>query len=406
VISARIVDFLMSLGVLGLISSTIFNGLVFAGVYRFVATRRKRRKMAEGNFYPPVSLLKPLHGAEPNLEAHIVSFFEQDYANYEILFAARHTSDPGLRTARRVAARYPSVPVKFLVTGERTYINAKVSSLEKMAAVANTDIFIISDSDVRVTPNYIREVVAPFANAKVGAVTCLYRGVAAEGPWAKLEAAGMSVEMTAGVLVANLIEGMQFALGPTMAVRRSCVQQMGGFAFLGPYCADDFVLGNEIAALGYDVVLSDHVIDHVVLNLSFAASVKHQVRWMKSTRFSRPKGHFGTSLTFALPFGLIAGFAAWCMNRPHLALALVAYSIVARMVMALVVGFTVVSERRLLRTALLYPLRDLLGFLYWAASYSSSTVVWRGQIYRLTEGGLMQAATESSQPEQEPAMMA
>ena len=172
--------------------------------------------MARPDFSPPVTLLKPgLHGDEPNLDAHIASFFEQNYRNYEILFCARNSNDPGLRIARKVAARYPSVPVKFLATGERTHINAKVSSLEKMAAAANTDIFIISDSDVRVTPNYIREVVAPFANAKVGAVTCLYRGVADEGLWSKLEAAGMSVEMTSGVLVANMMEGMQFTLGPT-----------------------------------------------------------------------------------------------------------------------------------------------------------------------------------------------
>ena len=158
--------------------------------------------------------------------------------------------------------------------------------------------------------------------------------------------------------------------------------------------------------MGYEVVLSEHVIDHVVLNLAFAASIKHQVRWMKSTRFSRPKGHFGTSLTFALPFGLIAGFAAWCMHRPYLGLALVAYSIVARAVMAAVIGAGVVEDRNLLRTTLLLLLRDLLGFFFWAASYTSSRVLWRGQVYRLTEGGLMQAVTDTTQPETEQAMTA
>lgn len=389
------IGFLLGLGILGLISSTVFNGIVFAGVQRFRAARRKARETASRDFHPPVSLLKPLHGAEPNLDAHIASFFEQDYPYYEILFCARNANDPGLQIAQHVAARYPSVPVKFLSTGDETYINAKVSSLEKMAAAANTDIFIISDSDVRVTPDYIREVVAPFAREKVGAVTCLYRGVADKGLWSKLEAAGMSIEMTAGVLAANLMEGMQFMLGPTMAVRRNCVSEMGGFAFLGPYCADDFVLGNRVAALGHEVVLSHHVIDHIVLNLSLGASVKHQVRWMKSTRFSRPKGHFGTSLTFAVPFGLLAGVAAWGLGRPQLGLALLAYSIVARGVMAAVIGAAVVDERRLLRTVLLYPLRDFLGFCYWAASYASSKILWRGQVYRLVEGGLMQIAEEA-----------
>ena len=392
-IFARIAMILMGLGVLGLISSTVFNGLVFAGAYRFAMARRKRLKAQQRDFRLSVSLLKPLYGDEPNLDAHIASFFEQDYPNFEILFCARTENDAGLQTARRVAARYPAIPAKFLTTGEPSYINAKVSSLELMAAAASTDIFIISDSDVRVTPNYIRDVVAPFADAKVGAVTCLYRGVADEGPWAKLEAAGMSIEMTSGVLAANLMEGMQFTLGPTMAVRRGCVNEMGGFGFLGPYCADDFVLGNQIAARGHEVVLSDHVIDHIVLNLSFAASVKHQVRWMKSTRFSRPKGHFGTALTFAVPFGLLSGFAAWSLHMPYLALAFILYVIVARAVMAAVVGKTVVDEHHLLRTTLLYPLRDLMGFFYWAASYTSSKIVWRGRVYRLTEGGLMQAVS-------------
>jgi ceramide glucosyltransferase len=406
VISTRIIALLMGLGVLGLISSTVFQGMAFASAYRFAMARRKRRKTAQTDFCPPVSLLKPLHGEEPNLEAHIASFFEQDYPHYEILFCARNVNDPGLQIARRVAARYPSIPAKFLFTGERTYINAKVSSLEKMANAANTDIFIISDSDVRVTPNYIREVAAPFARKNVGAVTCLYRGIADMGLWSKLEAAGMSIEMTSGVLVANMMEGMKFTLGPTMAVRRSCVDEMGGFGYLGPFCADDFVLGNQVAEYGHEVVLSDHVIDHVVLNLSFTASVKHQVRWMKSTRFSRPKGHFGTSLTFAVPFGLLACLAAWAMGLPHLGLALLGYSILARSIMAAVLGSVVIEERRLLRTTLLYPLRDLMGFFYWAASYTDSHVVWRGQVYRLTEGGLMLSAAEDTQQEREPVVTA
>jgi ceramide glucosyltransferase len=207
----------------------------------------------------------------------------------------------------------------------------------------------------------------------------------------------MSIEMTAGVLVANLMEGMQFTLGPTMAARRSCVDEIGGFGFLGPYCSDDFVLGNQIAGHGHEVVLSEHVIDHIVLNLSFIASVKHQVRWMKSTRFSRPKGHFGTALTFAVPFGLLAGVAALALHMPYLGLAVILYAALARSLMAAVVGRIVVDERHLLRTALIYPLRDLMGFFYWAASYTSSKILWRGRIYRLTEGGLMQAVGSDGQ---------
>src|SRR5579875_1972743 len=343
------IKLLLGLGLFGLFTSTVFSGIVLAGVLRFVRRRRAalRRGPSDGSFCPPVSLFKPLHGGEPNLEEHLATFFEQDYPTYEILFGARVATDEGLQTARRVALRYPQVPVKYVLTGEPWHINAKVCTLELMEKAAAHDIFIISDSDVRVAPNYIREVVAPFAEAKVGAVTCLYRGVADKGLWAKLEAAGMSVEMTAGVLAADLMEGMQFTLGPTMAARRDCVREMGGFTLLGPYCADDFVLGNAIASKGHTVVLSTHVIDHLILNSGFLDSQKHQVRWMKSTRFSRPKGHFGTSLTFSVPFGLLVCGAAMAMHHPLLGLALLAYSVVSRMALAFLVAGTVVEDKHL-----------------------------------------------------------
>jgi ceramide glucosyltransferase len=377
---------LFDLGLFGLLTSTIFAILALVGLLRFL---RQRLVPAAVSFAPPVSLLKPLDGSEPNLEAHIESFFSQSYPRFEILFCTRSAADAGLEIARRVSARYPHIPARFLSTGDETYINAKVSSLELMDAAARHDIFIISDSDVRVAPNYIREVIAPFADEKVGAVTCLYRGVADQGLWSKLEAAGMSVEMTSGVLTANLLEGMKFALGPTMAVRRSCVQRMGGFGVLGPYCSDDFLLGAQVAAQGKTVVLSHHVIDHIILNLSFAASLQHQTRWMKSTRFSRPLGHLGTALTFSVPFGVLACLASTAMHRPVLGLSLLAYSIVNRMVLAALVGSQAVRERHLLRTILLYPVRDFLGFCCWAASYLGSTILWRGRRYRLSRGGLM-----------------
>ncbi len=262
---------LLSLGVFGLITSTVYGIMVVAGVLYF----RRHRPVADGAFTPPVSLLKPLHGAEPNLAEHLEGFFRQDYPAYEILFCARTLNDAGLKIARDVAARNPTIPARFLTSGEPPFANAKVASLDRMAKAAQHSILIVSDSDVRVTPEYLRAVVAPLADEKVGLVTCPYRGVPSPAPpagnprsaalWAQLEGAGMSIEMTAGVLVANMLEGMQFALGPTMAVRSACVEEMGGFRALGQYCADDFLLGNLIAAKGHRVVFSHHAIDHIVL---------------------------------------------------------------------------------------------------------------------------------------------
>lgn len=376
----------LDIGLLGLITSTGFIVLTIVGLLRFL---RQRPAQPTPSFAPPVSLLKPLHGAEPDLEPHLESFFRQDYPSFEILFCARSADDAGLAIARRVADRHPEVPARFFFTGPGPYINAKVSSLELMEAHAQHEFLIVSDSDVRVTPAYIREVVAPFVDGSVGAVTCLYRGVPNGSLWSRIEAAGMSVEMTSGVLTASLLEGMKFALGPTMAVRRDCVRKMGGFGVLGPYCSDDFLLGANVAAQGSTVVLSHHVIDHIILNLSFLASLHHQTRWMRSTRFSRPLGHLGTALTFSIPFGIFAAAAALGLRQPNLAIALLAYSVAQRMILAALVGGLAVRERHLLRTILLYPLRDLLGFFCWLASYAGSSVLWRGCRYRLSRGGLM-----------------
>ena len=292
-----------------------------------------------------------------------------------------------------MAARYPQIPAKFLSTGEPPYINAKVASMELMEKSAAHDILVISDSDVRVTPDYLRAVALPFADEKVGGMCCLYRGIAAGGGlWARLEAVGMSVEMTAGVLVARMMEGMQFVLGPTMAFRRDVIRQMGGFKVTADYCADDFVLGNETYKLGQTVVLSHHAIDHIVINLSLMASLKHQVRWMKSTRFSRPKGHFGTALTFSMPFGLLGLLAGVVLGHVWWGVALMAWAIASREALSIAVGRMVVRDPSWFNLLVLYPVRDLMGFFFWAASYMGSRILWRGRVFQLLPGGKMRAA--------------
>jgi ceramide glucosyltransferase len=387
---------LVALAVFGLIASTVFTGIVLAAVPTYLRERRAAlAQLAQRpGFTPPLTLLKPLHGAEPDLETHLATFFQQDYPEYEILFCARSEIDPGLDVARHVAAQYPHIPVQFLATGgQPDYINDKVISMERMEAAAAHDILVISDSDVRVTPDYLRAVALPFADPHVGGITCPYRGIAAEGGlWAQLEAVGMSIEMTAGVLAARLMEGMQFTLGPTMAFRRETIRRMGGFRVTADYCADDFVLGNETWKGGESVVLSHHAIDHMVINADFISSLKHQVRWMKSTRFSRPKGHFGTALTFSIPFGLLGLAACGALHHLELGIGLLAWALATRLALALAVGRAVVRDRSWFGPLILYPIRDLMGFCFWAASYSSSRILWRGRVFELLPGGKMRAA--------------
>jgi ceramide glucosyltransferase len=385
---------ILGLAFFGLFTSTVFALMALAAVQAYVGERRLLAERAAAQTYsPPLSLLKPLHGAEPGLEANLESFFTQDYRHYEILFCARFADDPGLETARRVAARYPRIPVQFLTTGEPPSINAKAASMALMESMATHQILVISDSDVRVCKQYLRDVALPFADQSVGAMCCLYRGVAAQGGlWARLEAVGMSVEMTAGVLVARLVEGMQFVLGPTMAFRRETIRRIGGFKVTADYCADDFILGHETFKLGQKVVLSHHVIDHMVLNSNLRASLKHQVRWMKSTRFSRPRGHLGTALTFSMPFGLAGWAASVWLGHPWLGLALFGWGLVSRWVLSIGVGRRVVRDRSWFGLLVLYPVRDLMGFGFWVASYWGRRVLWRGHVYELLPGGRMRAA--------------
>jgi ceramide glucosyltransferase len=390
--------FLIVVSIIGIFTSTVYALLVAAGALRLAA---RRRRLSPAAFTPPVSLLKPLHGSEPDLESHLQSFFEQEYPKFEIIFCARSEQDPGLEIARRVAARYPAIRSKFLCSGNAPYANAKVWSLERMQSAAAYSFFVVSDSDVSVTPGYLAAVMAPFADERVGMVTCLYRGVPGSSFWSQLEAVGMSVEMSAGVLVAEMLEGMKFALGPTMVVRRKSLDAAGGFRALGPYHADDFMLGSRISSSGHRVVLSTHTIDHHVLNSSLLASVLHQVRWMKSTRFSRPKGHFGTALTFSMPYGLLALGVAWGFHRPWLGVVLLLWSWASRVALGGLVGRLVVAEPRLLRSSLLYPLRDLLGFCYWVASYVSNQVRWRGEVYNLLQDGFMRNDSQATEREPE-----
>ncbi len=259
-------------GSVWLISLVWIGGMVYCGLALWAARRFRSRSagqaIASAN-EPFVSLLN-----------------NQDYPSYEILFAAARADDPALDLARRLHLRYPHVPARFVVAGPAPGPNAKVYSLEKMAALAKADVLVISDSDVRVGPDYVRQVVKPFADPCVGVTTCIYRGAPGAGFWSRLEALAMSSTFMPGVLAAWAMEGMKFALGPTMAVRRECLDAIGGFAGMAGYLADDFLLGNWAARQGYRVVLSPYVVDHEVLGTGFVATFTHR-RGDTSDRASR-----------------------------------------------------------------------------------------------------------------------
>jgi len=212
--------------------------------------------------------------------------------------------------------------------------------------------------------------------------------VAAQGGfWARLEALGMSVEMTSGVLAAEMLEGMRFALGPSMAVRRRCITQIGGFEELGRYHAEDFMMGKLVAENGNEVVLAEDAVDHCIVNTKLGKSLAHQLNWMRSTRFSRPKGHLGTALTFGVPYGILTFVGASFLGKPWLGLAALAWTLLLRVLQSAIVGGMIVKDKAAIRQSWLYPLRDLLGACLWIASYTGRRVGWRGDSFELSSQG-------------------
>jgi ceramide glucosyltransferase len=375
---------LLCVALLGTLTSTIFLALVLAGFVKFRReTNAAKKNLKQVKQFPPVSVLKPVHGMEAQLWQNIESFFRQDYPNYEILFAADEADDAALSVVREVSARYLQIPCRILVTGKPPWPNPPAYCFSRMTEVAANEILVTSDSDVEVAPNYLKEVVAPLLDPAIGMATCVYRGKNVAGFWSGLTAIGMSVEMTAGVLVANLFEGIKFGLGPTIAVKKEAVKQIGGYEVLGHYFANDFMIGNLIDKAGYRVVLSYHTINHIVNQKNFQKMWNNQIRWAKSTRYSRPKGHLGSGLIFAVPFGLLGLLTATLLGKPILGFVLLGASILNRILESWVVGWGVVHDPVALKQLWLYPIRDLLGFVVWAASYTAARAVWRDNRYEL-----------------------
>ncbi len=357
--------------------------LLLAGfVYFRKDSRRQQREIPADWQLPAVSVLKPVHGLEARLRENVESFFCQDYPQYEILFAADQADDAALDVVREVSGRYPHIPCRILITG-RPWPNPVVYSFHCMAEAARYEILVTTDSDVEVDPGYLREVVSPLMELKAGMLTCVYRGKNVSGFFSGLTAIGMSVEMTAGVLVANLLEGMRFGLGPTTVVRKDALASVGGYEALKDYIAYDFAIGNLIAKAGYRVVLSGHIIDHVVNQKSFRQMWQNQLRWAQTTRHSRPKGHFGSGLVFAMPYGILGFLAAAGLGQWKLGILLLGAAVLNRLIEAWLAGWLVVRDPQIRHAPWLYPLRDLLGFAIWFASYLNLRYEWRDNRFEL-----------------------
>jgi ceramide glucosyltransferase len=362
----------------------VAGSLIYCVLTVIAAEHYSAVRPPQAEHLPPISVLKPLAGVDLGLEENLRSFFEQKYPNYELLFAVRSADDPAIGVVERLRAAFPAVPSTLIVTGEPPYPNAKVFSLHCMAAAARHDLLLMADSDVRVTPALLATIAAEFQDPKTGVVTCPYRAVAGASFWSRLEAIGLNTEFLGGVLVARLIEGMHFALGPTLAARRQALADIGGFDAVKDYLAEDFVLGKLAAELGWRVILSSYVIEHHIGSQPFVANVKHRLRWNRSTRRSRPFGYFGQIFTNPLPLALIfcAAIPEWWPVFPVAA--------AFRALSARATAGRVLADPVTRANWWLVPVQDCASFVLWLAAFYGNTILWRGRKYRLLRDGRFQ----------------
>lgn len=356
-----------------LCGALVYSVLQILAALRYLAVRPPALQSPE-----PISVLKPLAGLDLDLESNLRTFFEQDYPAFEILFAVRSQSDPAAEVVAQLQAEYPGVSSRLVITGEPPYPNAKVYSLDHMLAVAAHDLVVMSDSDIRATPELLRTVAAEFQDAHLGVATCPYRAVPGASFWSGLEAIGMNTDFWGSALVARMLEGMHFAVGPTMAARREVLQSIGGFPRVKDYLAEDFVIGKFAAEAGHGVILSSYVVEHHIGSTTLQENFGHRVRWTRSTRRSRPAGYIGQLFTTPLPLALLVCAVAprWW---PILVLTLILRSLAAYTVSARVLQAKI--------NWLLLPIEDLLGFCFWIAGFFGNTISWRGRRYRLFSDG-------------------
>jgi len=386
-LALRIVEYV---AVLGSVTSSIYYLICLWSANTFQQAKIKLRLDAAAAAHPPVSILKPLKGVDPEIYESFRSHCLQDYPDYEIIFGASDPDDPAVASVRRLQAEFPQRRIEMVICHDSSGPNVKVTNLVQMARVARHNILIVNDSDIRVEREYLQQVTTPLQSERVGLVTCLYRGAVAPTLGSRLEALGISSDFCAGVLAARQIEGgLHFGLGSTLAFRRSELQRLGGFEAIADYLADDYELGKRIADLGLHVVLAPAVVETFLPSYSMAGFVQHQLRWARGVRDSRLGGYLGLVFTFGVAWSLIAllaaGGAAW-------AWALFAGVLALRTGMAWCVGSMVLEDPQTGRLLWLLPLRDLIGAVVWVASFFGNTVNWRGDRFRLRKGKLTRIA--------------
>ncbi len=385
-ITARAVfEAIAALGTLGSIS---FYFLSTLGMASFLRDTRKKLSQppAPTAELPPISLLKPLKGVDPEIWESFCRHCEQDYPEFQIIFGVSDPQDSAIEVVRRLQAKYPAVRIDLVICERVLGTNIKVSNLAQMLPLARYELLLVNDSDIRVSSEYLRNIAAPLADSSVGLVTCLYRARGAPTLGSRLEALGISTDFVPGVLSARFLErGLQFGLGSTLAFRRDDLKRIGGFEVLLDFLADDYELGRRMGASGKRVELSTATVTTFLPAYTMAQFWKHQLRWSRTIRDARSWGYAGLVFTFGLPWALLTLLAsrgaAW-------AWILLLMTVFARLTVGVGTALLVLRDRQTLRNLWLLPVRDLIAPLVWISSLMGNQIHWRGDVFTLKDGRL------------------
>lgn len=380
-----------TLSILGCTASFVYYLFCLWSARAFLHSADLAAHSRLGPSLPPVSILKPLKGIDPEIYESFRSHCLQDYpAEYEIVFGVSDPADPAVASVEQLQREFPQRAIRLVVCPKILGANVKVSNLEQMLAASRFDYILVNDSDIRVEQNYLQRIVAPLTDDSIGMVTCLYRGIARGTLGSRLESLGISTDFCAGVLVARHLEGgLRFGLGSTLAFRRADLARIGGFKSIVDFLADDYELGKRISGLGLKVVLSDVVVETHLPAYDLRDFIAHQMRWARGVRDARLGGYIGLASTFGIFWALLTLFS---FSAVPWTWALLIAMLIIRLAVALAVGRSVLHDRQVLSGLWLIPLRDLIAVGIWLASFAGHTVTWRGDRFELKDGRLIRLA--------------
>jgi ceramide glucosyltransferase len=347
------------------------------------ALRFARRRVTLPAEQRPVSVLKPLHGAEPGLCENLRSFVDQDYPEMQVVFGVRHGADAALPVARELIGNRPEQDIALVVNPRATGSNLKVANLENMLPAAKHEVIVLADSDMRVDPRYLASVTAPLQDPRIGAVTCLYKGMPFGGLWSRLGAMHINFAFLPSALLGEMLKTGGGCFGATIALRRATLQRIGGFARIRDELADDHRLGDAVRQIGLATVLSPYIVENHVAEPSLASLWRHELRWARTVRAMAPFGFAGSIITHTIILSVLAAAAA---GFSAAACWLVAASCVLRWISAGVIARNLDLPTR---GFWLLPLRDILSFAVFIGSFCGRSVLWRDQLFRVGPGGRM-----------------